>query len=253
MRSPLCYIGGKSRLAQTIIKEIPEHQTYAEVFAGAGWVFFGKEPSRYEVLNDINSDLVAFYRVLQNHCEEFCRQFKFLLCSREWFHDWKNQLSAGGLTDIQRAARFYYVQRLGYGGKVVGRVFGKSIARHPRINLLRIEEELSEIHLRLARVTIENLPWEEFLGRYDQPETIFYLDPPYWGFEGFYGPNFSREDFSHMADRLDTLKARFILSLNNVPEVLETFRAFSIREVKTAYSAATDRVNSVTELLISNI
>lgn len=253
MKSPLCYIGGKSRLAQTVIQEIPEHQTYAEVFAGAGWVFFAKETSRFEVINDINSELVAFYRVLQNHCEEFCRQFRFLLCSREWFHDWKNQLTAGGLTDIQKAARFYYVQRLGYGGKVVGRVFGKSVARLPRINLLRLEEELSEIHLRLTRVTIENLPWEDFLRRYDQPETFFYLDPPYWGCEDFYGPNFSHKDFSRMAERLGTLKGRFILSLNDVAEVRDVFKAFNVREVKTAYSAATNRFKPVTELLISNI
>ncbi|MCE5334004.1 MAG: DNA adenine methylase, partial [Desulfobacteraceae bacterium] len=120
MKSPLCYIGGKSRLAKAIVAEIPEHTTYCEVFSGACWVFFAKEPSRYEIINDINSDLVAFWRVVQNHLEEFFRQFKYLLVSREWFEDWKRQAVAGGLTDIQRAARFYYLQRCGFGGRVVG-------------------------------------------------------------------------------------------------------------------------------------
>jgi len=110
VNSPLRYVGGKSRISEKIIGMIPEHTTYCEVFAGAGWIFFKKEPSRYEVLNDLDSDLISFYRVLQNHLEEFLKQFKFLLTSREWFEDWKSQLDGRGLTDIQKAARYYYLQ-----------------------------------------------------------------------------------------------------------------------------------------------
>src|SRR5208337_1754719 len=102
MKSPLCWMGGKSRLAQKIVDLIPRHEAYAEVFAGGAWVFFRKDESRFESINDVNSDLVAFYRVLQYHLEEFCRQFKWLLASREWFDDWNRQLAAGGLTDVQR-------------------------------------------------------------------------------------------------------------------------------------------------------
>ena len=71
MNSPISYIGGKSRLAETIIKMMPQHESYCEVFAGAAWVFFRKEPSKYETINDLDSDLITFYRVLQNHLEEF--------------------------------------------------------------------------------------------------------------------------------------------------------------------------------------
>jgi DNA adenine methylase len=180
MNSTLAYIGGKSKLANTIIDMMPEHKAYCEAFAGAAWVFFKKPMSKYEVINDLDSDLVTFYRVLQNHLEEFLRQFKWLLSSREWFEDWKKQQDAGGLTDIQRAARYYYLQRLCFGGRVKSRVFGTAPMRSPRINLLRIEEELSEVHLRLARVSIEHLPWEDLISRYDKPETLFYCDPPYY-------------------------------------------------------------------------
>jgi DNA adenine methylase len=65
MKSPLVYVGGKSILAKQIIDLIPKQTVYVEVFAGAGWVFFKKEPSKSEVLNDLDSDLVSFYR--------FCR------------------------------------------------------------------------------------------------------------------------------------------------------------------------------------
>ncbi|SPD73845.1 D12 class N6 adenine-specific DNA methyltransferase (fragment) [uncultured Desulfobacterium sp.] len=173
INSPLAYIGGKSKLSDTIIKMMPEHQAYCEVFAGAAWVFFRKEPSKYETINDLDNDLVAFYRVLQYHLEEFLKQFKWLLSSREWFEDWKRQQQASGLTDIQRAARYYYLQRHSFAGRVKARTFGTGPLRRPRVNLLRLEEELSEVHIRLSRVTIENLPWHEFIVRYDRPQTFF--------------------------------------------------------------------------------
>lgn len=118
MDSPLTYVGGKSKLSAEIISLIPDHKIYCEVFAGAGWVFFRKDPSKSEVLNDLDSDLISFYRVLQNHLEEFLKQFKWLLQSREQFEDWKSQLDGRGLTDIQKAARYYYLQRLCFGGRV---------------------------------------------------------------------------------------------------------------------------------------
>jgi DNA adenine methylase len=252
-RSPLCWIGGKSRLAAEIVKRIPDHESYCEVFAGAAWVFFRKEASRYEIINDINGDLVCFYRVLQCHLEEFCRQFKWCLAGREWWDDWNRQLAAGGLTDIQRAARFYYVQRHGFGGRVAGRVFGAGPRERPRINLLRLEEDLSEAHLRLARTVIEHLPYAEFLARYDRPGTFFYLDPPYHGSENFYGRGlFSREDFARLAGQLAGLQGRFILSLNDVQEVRETFQGFHLEPVKTRYSAAREKVSTAKELLIRN-
>ena len=198
MNSPLAYIGGKSKLAETIIKMIPAHKAYCEVFAGAAWVFFRKEPSKYEFINDLDSDLVCFYRVLQNHLEEFLKQFKWLLTSREWWEDWKRQQEAGGLTDIQRAARYYYLQRMCFGGRVKNRTFGTNQLHRPRINLLRIEEDLSEVHLRLATVSIENLSWHEFIKRYDRPETFFYLDPPYYKLP-YYNHNLELEDYQHMA------------------------------------------------------
>jgi len=252
MRSPLCYIGGKSRLAATIIEEIPEHTTYCEVFAGACWVLFTKEPSKYEIINDINSDLVVFWRVVQNHLEEFFRQFKYLLVSREWFEDWRRQAEAGGLTDTQRAARFYYLQRCAFGGKVLSRTFGSSPIRLPRINLLRLEEELSEVHLRLARVTIEHLPWSGFVRRYDRPGTFFYLDPPYFDCEHIYGDSFERRDFAAIAEQLSSITGKFLLSINDVPFIRDTFKGFNTKQVRTTYTVGGDNAQRVQELLISN-
>lgn len=251
MDSPLAYIGGKSKLSKTIIDMIPEHRAYCEVFAGAGWVFFRKEPSRYETINDLDSDLVTFYRVVQNHLEEFLRQFKWLLSSREWFEDWKRQKEAGGLTDIQRAARYYYVQRHSFAGRVRARTFGANQMRAPRINLLRIEEEMSDVHLRLARVTIENLPWQDFLKRYDKPQTFFYLDPPYYK-APYYAHNLELPDYKEMAGILAKIKAKFILSINDLPEMRKVFKWLRIKPVSLKYSASRGNWSEGKELLITN-
>jgi len=251
MNSPFAYIGGKSKLSKTIIEMMPEHQAYCEVFAGAAWVFFRKEPSKYETINDLDSDLITFYRVLQNHPEEFLKQFKWLLSSREWFEDWKRQQAAGGLTDIHRSARYYYLQRHSFAGRVRGRTFGTGPMRRPRINLLRIEEELSEVHLRLAPVTIENLPWQDFVKRYDRPKTFFYLDPPYYK-APYYEHNLNLKDYQEMAQILAGIKASFILSLNDHPDIRDTFQNFNIKPVELKYSASRGKQTQGKELLITN-
>ena len=251
MKSPLAYIGGKSKLAGTIIDQIPDHRTYCEVFAGAGWVFFKKEPSRREVINDLDGDLIAFYRVLQHHLEEFLRQFKWLLSSREVFADFIRQQEAGGLTDIQRAARYYYLQRQCFGGRVKGRTFGTDPDGPPRINLVRMEEELSQVYLRLTGVTIEHLPWQDLVRRYDRARAFFYLDPPYYK-APYYNHNMALPDYVEMAEILAGIKARFLLSLNDHPDIREVFKAFKMEAVALNYTVAKKQQTRASELLISN-
>lgn len=251
MDSPLAYIGGKSKLSETIINMIPKHDGYCEGFAGAGWVFFRKEPSKFETINDLDSDLVCFYRVLQNHLEEFLKQFKWLLSSREWFEDWKRQQEAGGLTDIQRAARYYYLQRHSFSGRVKSRTFGPGPLKRPRINLIRIEEELSEVHLRLSRVNIENLPYQKFITMYDRPEVFFYLDPPYYK-APFYNHNLELNDYREMSELLSGLKGKFILSINDLPEMRVAFKQFKIKSVSLKYTVNKNQGKEGNELLICN-
>ena len=202
------------------------------------------------MINDLDSDLICFYRVLQNHLEEFLKQFKWLLASREWFEDWKRQQVAGGLTDIQRAARYYYLQRLCFAGRVRGRTYGASPMSRPRINLLRIEEELSEVHLRLSSVTIEHLPWQKFLKTYDKPGTLFFLDPPYYR-ASYYNHNLDLSDYEKLASALASLESHFILSLNDHQEMRRIFARFRFRMVSLRYSASRINCNKARELLIT--
>ena len=133
-------MGGKRRLADRLIPLFPPHECYVEVFAGGGALYFLRpQPAPCEVLNDINGDLVTLYRVVQNHLEEFVRSLKWALSSRQVF-EWQKMTRPETLTDIQRAARFFYLQHHAFGGKVSGQSFGTATTA-PAINLMRIEEK----------------------------------------------------------------------------------------------------------------
>lgn len=251
-KSPLGWVGGKSKLTSTIIPLIPDHKCYVEAFAGAAWMLFRKEPVKVEVINDINGDLVTLYRVIQNHLEEFVRYFKWVLVSREEW-DRLQRVDESTLTDIQRAARFYYLLRNAFGAKIVGQCFGVANSSPPRLNLLRLEEDLSQAHLRLSRVQIENLPYQDLIRRYDGEHVFFYCDPPYWNCENDYGKGlFDKTDFVTLRDALASAKGKWLVSINNVPQIRELFADFHIREAKTSYSISSHKNVPVTELLITN-
>lgn len=253
IRPPLAgWIGGKCRLAKHIVPRLPEHKCYVEPFAGAAWIFFRKPESQVEVLNDINHELVTLYRVIQNHLEEFVRYFKWVLISRDEFERLK-AANADTLTDIQRAARIFYLQQMAFGGHIDGPTFGYAATRGPKLNLLRIEEDLSAAHLRLCRVFLECLPYHEVIRRYDKPTTLFYIDPPYWDCEKYYGKGlFSKEDFTKLADQLAGIEGRFILSLNDTEGVRETFKAFNFEDVKVNYSCSNGKNMKASEVIIKN-
>jgi DNA adenine methylase len=135
------------------------------------------------------------------------------------------------LTDLERAGRFLYLQRLTFGGKVAGRSFGVDNNAPSRFDVTKLGPLLDEIHERLAGVVIECLPWAEFVERYDSPTTLFYLDPPYWGSETDYGAGvFTRADFIRLAARLSEIAGKFLLSVNDVPEMREAFSRFRNRK-----------------------
>lgn len=253
VRSPLAgWLGGKYQLSKRIIKRLPEHQCYVEPFAGAAWTLFRKPESPVEVINDINKEIVTLYRVVQNHLEEFIKQFRWMLVARdEYLRRWMEKPET--LTDIQRAARFYYIHRNSFGGRSSSPSFGTATTSKPRMNLLRVEEELSAVHLRLARVYIENLPYSELIRRYDREMTFFYIDPPYWDCEEDYGKGiFGKDDFDRLADQLAGVKGKFLMSINDTPEIREIFRNFELEEVTVTYSSSRTSRPKARELFVTN-
>ncbi len=178
---------------------------------------------------------------------------EFQISSREAFQRFTLQ-DPKTLTDLERALRFLYLQRLSFGGQVAKRTFGVDPHRGARFNSFKLEGFLKLIYRRLSGVTIEHLDWFDFIRRYDRPTTLFYLDPPYWGVENCYGKDlFKREDYQTMSTLFAQLKGKFVLSLNDVPEVRKTFSQFTFKKVNTFYSCnASNNAIPAKELIISN-
>ncbi len=245
------WIGGKRRLVDKILPLFPEHGCYVELFAGGAALFFAKAPAKSETLNDINGELTNLYRVLKHHLEEFCRQFKWALTSRQVYL-WEQQKVPATLTDIQRAARFYYLQKLAFGGRVDGQSFGTSTTSGPRLNVLRMEEDLTAAWIRLADATIENLPWADCLARYDRPHTLFYADPPYWETEG-YGVDFPLAEYERMAELARSMQGTIIISVNDHPEMRRVFDGLPMQSVPITYTVGgSGSAEETAELIIGN-
>lgn len=252
------YLGGKRNLARRLCAMIDrhDHSTYAEPFVGMGGIFLRRtRRPNAEFINDRGREVYTLFRVLQEHYVAFLDLLRFQITTQENF----NRLVAVDpetLTDLQRAARFLYLQRLAFGGKISGRNFGIAVDRPARFNLSTLEPDLEALHSRLSGVTVMNLDFAAFIDRVDRPGTLFYLDPPYFGNEGDYGKAlFQPARFAEMADQLAGLKGGFILSLNDRLEVREIFDRFHLAEVETTYSIARDKTLDQTkrgELIITN-
>jgi DNA adenine methylase len=250
MVGPLSYLGGKNRVAQKIIALIPEHNCYIEPFCGGAQVFFHKEPSNVEVLNDLDEEIFNFMRVCQLHHQELVRYLQFCTVSRKWFDLFQTQ-DPKTLSDIQRAARFFYLQKNCYGGLIKRQQFKISVEDGSNYNPHRIPLVLHLAHERLLGVQLECLPYQEIIQRYDRPDTFFYLDPPYFN-RPYYKFNFNEEDYVELANLLKGLQGRFMLSLNDTPEIREIFADFKIHGLTFTYSSQRKPGKLYKEVLISN-
>lgn len=254
VQTPAAYLGGKRLLAERIISIIDQvdHHCYIEPFMGMGGVFFRRTripPA--EVINDISNEIINFFRVIQRHFPEFQRILRWVINSRGYFQQF-DAIPASSLTDVERAARFYFLQRNRFGGKPGSHTF--SIGREgSRFDIRKLKARLDAIHARLSGVTVENLPYSEVFAQYDAPQVLFYCDPPYFEGEGDYGTGiFSREDFDCLAQVMREMKGKCILSINDRPETREIFSGLEQLQVKTHYSINRSEHKEVGELIVCN-
>ena len=249
------YVGGKRNLAKrlTALIEAVPHRLYAEPFVGLGGVFFRRRSRpKVEVINDWSREVSNLFRVLQVHYVPFLEMLRFQLTTRAEFER-LSLVEPDTLTDMQRAARFLYLQHTTFGGKVVGRSFGVDRHGPGAFDVTRLGPILADAHERLAGVTVERLPFDVFLARYDGPGSLFYVDPPYYGSEHYYGPGlFARADHERLRASLKALKGRFILSINDRAETREIYGEFAVSGVGTHYGIAGGQV-AAGELIVTNL
>lgn len=213
--------GGKSRLVDELLPLVPPHDCYVEPFAGGIALLLAKPRSKLEVLNDVNGDLVNFYRCVRFHTDSLLTELEFVLNSREEFDDFRRQ---PGLTDIQRAARWYYRNKNCFGGDNMnsfgtGALSGGGAhgSREARMEVIRL------LNLRLDRTVIESEPWEKCVERYDRGSTFFFLDPPYVdGHMKMYSA-WHLADVVSLRERLARIKGRWMVTLNDSPTIRSVF------------------------------
>jgi DNA adenine methylase len=246
--------GGKRKLAKHILPLLGEHTCYVEPFAGGAAILFMKNPAKAEVLNDIDGELVNLYRIVKNHPTELLAQFNWTLISRSQWDEWM-QTPPQILTDVQRAARFLYLQKMAFGASVRARTFGTACTSAPRLNLNTLEHDIAQAYERLARVTIENLSWEKIFQKYDRPATTFFCDPPYWQLTG-YATEFGWEHYERLAEIMQHCQGRVVLSINDHPDIRRLFHWLKPIEIDYTYTssnaAKTDRTKSTELIYVSD-
>lgn len=229
INSPFKWVGGKSRLRKQIIDILPPHTCYVEPFAGAAWVLFGKPPSPVEILNDIDQELVNFFRVVKEKPELLIKSFELELVARAEFERLAG-LDPKQLTDVDRAHRFYYIIMAGWGGELNYPRFQTSITDGGHGNRLigalkTLRSRIEPVHKRLSTVIIENLDWKDCINRYDRPGTVMYIDPPYPGNKCNYAHNMRDwADHQKLVDRLNKTECKWILSSYDNEEVRELYK-----------------------------
>lgn len=248
------WVGGKRLLAREIIRRLAAlpHTCYAEPFIGMGGVFLRRpQRAKAEAINDRSGEVSTLFRVVQRHPDALAHELRFGLSARAEVVRLR-AVNPETLTDIERAARLLTLQYCGFGGKVRAPTWGCSVTGPAGFIPSRIADLIRRAHQRLAGVHIDSADFEAFIGRWDRPSTLFYLDPPYWGCETYYGAGlWERGDFERLERVLRGLEGRFILSLNDHPEVRRLFAAYQVDSVQTTYHVSATGPRPATELLIT--
>lgn len=214
------YPGNKARHSEWILKHIPEHECYVELFGGAAGVLFNKPRSKIEVYNDLNGDIPHFFRVLRDRGDELQEWLKNVPYSREVYNDWADAYYDGFRpdNDIERAGRFYFLRYAQFGGKIenkAGFATGK-YSGGPTTGAYH--DSLSDLDLfseRLYNVVIEKENAFDMIDRYDRKGTVFYCDPPYEGTEGKYNSG----GFEHrkLAEMAKDIEGKMVISYDSIP------------------------------------
>jgi len=254
MRSPIRWVGGKGRLVNTLLPLFPSHKGYVEVFGGSAVVLLNKKPSKWEVLNDFDGNLVNFWKVVQQDKDEFIQAFEYEVVSRERFNEYKEKYKTGTYKDeIDRAKVFYYIVKSGFGGDMMYPVFGTAKDRN-RLRLEQIEQDINDAYMRIQKVTIENRSFEKIIQTYDSKDTLFFLDPPYRKTKQYKTGAFTDEHYKTLRDLLAESKGDWLVTINDDPYIRDLFKAFHIQEHGVPYSISKSNTGRERfgELIITN-
>jgi len=248
------YIGGKHNVVEKLLPLMPEHEIYVEVFGGAANLLLNKPRSGVEVYNDIDGELINLFLIVRDRRDEFVDRLRGVPYSRGLYYEWLN--GSPPEDPVERAARFYYVMRCSFSGtRDRGWSFKRRAHRHAPDIFAAALEKTGAIAERLKGVYIDCLDFRRCIKNWDEPETFFYLDPPYHGLN-YYQFKFTEKDHLDLRRILGETNGKWLLTYNDDPWVREAYSGFHIRELRQLRSASLVRHGGerehFTNLVITN-
>lgn len=228
--SPLRYFGGKCKMAKHIIPLLPKHHCYIEPFGGGAHILAQKEPSKVEVYNDIDSDLVRFLLVLRNRKEELIQRLSTLPTSRYLTEKWQNEPLPED--ELEAACRWFYLLRqtiVPANNQKSGWRSGK--VKNTAYDYMNAVGRLDFLQRRMSNVMIECLDFREIIRSYDAEDSLFIIDPPYRHREKFYKGNFSDELHIELAELLRNIKGKALVTYYHDPLIDSLYTGWHMVEV----------------------
>ena len=254
IRSPLIWFGGKSRLAPEIIRRMPPHKVYVEPFGGAAHVLVQKPRAQHEIYNDIDGNLVNFLMVARAQPERLKEACESLPYSRELYERWKRE--PWPEDEFERAIRFFYLNRSAISGGNASRSTGWSHGtkqnKNKATSYLRACELIPALAQRMRGVMIDRNDFREIIRTYDGPDTLFYVDPPYIGKEHFYAGGFTEQDHRDLAEMLNQIRGKAIVSYYEHPLLDELYPGWRKEKIDAIKQVGTTGSRKAEEVLLMN-
>lgn len=254
-KSPIKWVGGKNRLVKTLLPLFPEHRCYVEAFGGAGWMLFGKQPSKVEILNDFDSWLMNFWSVVKNAKDQLISSMEYTLVSRELFEEYKQRYKQNEAKDsIEKAKILFYLVNAGFASDLKNPSFGTKSQSRNGLRPEQIEQSINEAYKRLQKVTIENNSFEDIFRIYDKQDTFFFLDSPYRNKKQYAVGKFTDAQYEMLAECCKNAKGKWLYTINDDEFIRDLFKDFNIIDQEVYYSICKKDTGrkSFKELIITN-
>lgn len=241
-KTPIAYYGGKQSMLKYILPLIPAHALYTEAFCGGAAVFFAKEPSQGEVINDLNEHMVNFFTMLKTEYPLLKERIDLTLHARSTHEHASHILAHPHFhTRMDRAWAVWALSKMSFASMLDGTFgydFRGGMPKRLRNAKIAFNEALCQ---RLENATIENRDALEVIRRYDTPDTFHFIDPPYVGSDcGHYAGTFSESHLLALLELLTKLKGKFMLTMfpNADIERYATENGWIIHRIERTISAS---------------
>lgn len=254
MKTPITYYGGKQTLVKYLLELIPKHTLYCEPFFGGGALFFAKHPSETEVINDINGEVINFFKATQIHFNELEKEIRSTLHSRELYKKARVVYEHPDLFDeVKRAWALWTLANQGFAGQLTSWGFGKDNSKEASLANKR-DAFAAPYAERLKKVQIECNDAIKVIDRCDSKDTFFYCDPPYFNSDqGHYG-GYTRENYLLLLEKLSKIKGKFLLSSYPSPELTSFIkkRKWHLQSIQKYVAVTKHTDKKKTEVMVFN-